>query len=298
MTATEDPTTPLVRRRTIIIGAAAGLVTGALSTTVAFAAPVYSPVPKLPYEISRADTRTTRRGKLSYEAVDVLIAGDRTRIFVPHATPPGQKTAAGVLWLYHANGSDYTSIDGAYKYGAELAVDRGAVVVCPNYGGSLWTSQPSLTAQVNASKYMSAVWKIGVSFLRANSGGGSLMTYAYGRRMVPALRGMYLANATYDMEDLYDRDPRVPPVYGNSRSAMLATNPAALPQSSWSGARMKVVASQLDVLVPPDRHGVALANRARPVASDVIVQYHNEGHTVPGWTQEDMITTFAGWLDV
>jgi hypothetical protein len=32
------------------------------------------------------------------------------------------------------------------------------------------------------------------------------------------------------------------------------------------------------------------------VAADVRVQYHDEGHTVPGWTQSDMMTTFNSWL--
>jgi hypothetical protein len=288
---------PLLTRRTIIGGAVAGIVGGALSTNAAFAAPVYSPVPKLPYEVSRGDTRVTKLGKKKYEAIDVSLAGDVARIFVPHSAPPGQKTAVGVLWFFHSNGSDHTSIDGAYKYGAELAVDQGAVCICADYGGSLWTTAPAIQAQVNASKYMSAVWKVGVSFMRANSGGGSLMCYSYGTKLIPAARGMYLANATYDMEDLYDRDPvRIAPVYGNDRASVIATNPARFDQSAWKGTRMKTVVSLLDPLVIPSRHGLALADKARPVASEVLVQYHDEGHVVPGWTQKDMITTFAAWL--
>jgi hypothetical protein len=284
-----------IRRRTIIIGAAAGLVSGVAYRGPAAVAEA-SPIPTLPGEITRTATRITRLRKVPYECIDVSIAGDRARLFVPHTTIPGSSAGVGVLWLIHANGSTYTSLDGAYRYGAEMAVDEGAICICPNYGGSLWTTQTAINHQVNASAYMTSVWRVGLSFLRANSGGGPLMTYAYGKRLVPSPRGMYLANAAYDMEDLYRRDPaRIGPPYNFSLAAVQATNPARLPQTSWKGIRMKTVVSTADFLVPPPDHGVALANTARPVAAEVIVEYHDEGHVVPGWTQADMVETFAAW---
>lgn len=283
-------------RRTIITGAAAGFVVAVGGANVAEAANA-SPIPTLPYETSRTATRTTRLGKKKYEAIDIAVAGDVARIFVPWTAPPFTKTGQGVVWFYHSNGSDYTALDGAYKYGAELAIDKGAICVCPSYGGNLWTNTQSIKFQTNASTYMSSVWTIGASFARANSGGGPLMTYAYGKRLVPAQRGMYLANAAYDMEDLYARDPdRIGPPYNYNLAAVQATNPARLPQSAWKGVRLKAVMSQLDFLVPPAQHGEALVAKARPVAADVQVRYHAEGHVVPSWTQTDMISTFAGWL--
>ncbi|MEL4320085.1 hypothetical protein WJX64_13800 [Leifsonia sp. YIM 134122] len=295
-TSIEPRPSTLLNRRTVLGGAAGGLLLGALSTGgVAQAAT--SPIPKLPYEVSRSAVRVTKLGKKQYEAIDVVLGTDRVRIFVPYASLPGTKKAVGVLWFFHANGSDYTSIDGAYKYGAEMAVDQGAVCVCANYGGSLWTTQPAIQAQVNVAKYMSTVWKIGLSFMRGNSGGGSLMCYSYGKKLVPAARGMYMANATYDMEDLFDRDPvRIAPVYGNNRALAIATNPARFDQSAWKGTRVKTVVSLLDPLVTPSKHGLALADKARPVATEVIVQYHDQGHVVPGWTQTDMIKTFQSWM--
>ncbi|MFC9918997.1 hypothetical protein [Agromyces binzhouensis] len=177
------------------------------------------------------------------------------------------------------------------------AVDRGAVCICPNYGGDQWTSQTAITRQKNASSYMSAIWRVGASFLRADSGGGALMTYVYGNRPVPTARGMYLANAAYDMEDLYQRDPvRIGPPYGNDLATVQAANPARLPQSSWTGTRMKIVVSAADTILPPASHGLALADTARPVATQVTVDYHDGGHVVPSWTQADMINTFAAWL--
>lgn len=295
------PTGSGTSRRTVLAVAAAGLAVGALglpgAVPSASAAPSYSPIPLLPGEISRTDTRTTRLKKKKYECIDVSIQGDRARIFVPHTAIPGSKTSYGCVWFYHSNGSTYTSLDGAFKYGAEMAVDEGAICVCPNYGGSLWTNQASIQAQVNASLYMTSVWRLGMNFMRANSGGGPLMTYAYGNGLVPRTRGIYLANAAYDMEDLYARDPvRIGPVYDNDPALVAATNPARLPASSWTGGRIKVVVSEADFIVPPALHGVALVTAAAPVAVDTRVQWHTEGHVVPSWTQQDMIATFKSWM--
>lgn len=284
-------------RRTLLTAAAAGLALGAVGAPPAHAAPSYSPIPLLPGEVTRTDTRLTRLKKKPYECIDVVLLGDRGRIFVPHAAIPRSTTSQGIVWFYHSNGSTHTSLDGAYKYGAEMAVDEGAICVCPDYGGSLWTTATAIQHQVNWSTYMNSVWRLGINFMRANSGGGPLMTWAYGNALVPRTAGIYLANAAYDMEDLYDRDPvRIGPVYNYDRDAVIATNPARLPQSAWKNSRIKTVVSLADVVVPPDRHGLALVATAGPVARDTRVQYHNEGHVVPGWTQNDMIATFKSWM--
>lgn len=295
------PTGSGTSRRTVLAVAAAGLAVGALglpgAVPSASAAPSYSPIPLLPGEVSRTDTRTTRLKKKKYECIDVAIQGDLARIFVPHTAIPGSKTNYGCVWFYHSNGSTHTALDGAYRYGAEMAVDEGAICVCPNYGGSLWTTQASIQHQVNASLYMTSVWRLGLNFMRANSGGGPLMTYAYGNGLVPRTRGIYLANAAYDMEDLYARDPaRIGPVYDDDPAAIAATNPAHLPASSWTGGRIKVVVSETDPIVPPAQHGIALVTAAAPVAADTRVQWHTEGHVVPAWTQQDMIATFKSWM--
>jgi hypothetical protein len=286
-----------VSRRTVILGAAAGLVGGAVGATPAQAAPVYTPIPKLAHEVSRTDTRYTTIHPKPFECIDVVFMGDRARMYVPWATPPRSGVSTAVLWFYHSNGSTSTALDGAYNWGAMMAVEQGAVCICPDFGGSLWTSQASLTCQTNWSRYVTNVFNPAVAFARANSGGGPLMCYAYGTNMVPRMRGIYLANAAYDMEDLYARDPvRIGPVYGNDPALVAATNPARLPQSSWTGKRLKTVVSLADPVVPPPQHGLALAATAQPVAADVRIQYHDQGHTVPGWTQSDMITTFNSWL--
>jgi hypothetical protein len=178
-----------------------------------------------------------------------------------------------------------------------LAADRGWVSVCPLYGGSLWTSDAAITYQYRAKTYMDNYFNIATSFLRCNSGGGSLMTYAYGRKLVPKVKGMYLANGTYDMEDLYARDPaRIGPSYNNDAAAIVATNPAKLPVSAWAGARIRAVVSKQDTIVPPDKHGEALVTKALPVAADTSLVWHEQGHEVPDFVSTDMVKTFAQWL--
>lgn len=286
-----------IRRRTAVLAASAGVL-GALRPGLAAAAPSYTTIPRLPGEVARTDTRVTRLGKKPYECVDVVVNGDQARLFVPHATPPSLRTANGMTWFYHSNGSTHTSLDGAYKYGAELVVDRDCICICPTFGGpSTWTTPVAVDRQQDWSRYVTSVWRIAVSFARANSGGGPLMIWAYANRMLPYQRGMYLANAAYDMEDLFARDPgRIGPPYGNDPARVRAANPARLSQSMWTGTRLKTVLSTLDFIVPPTEHGAALADTAQPVATNVQTRYHYEGHVVPSWTQQDMVNTFAAWM--
>lgn len=280
----------LPSRRAVLTGAVAGALTVPVLSGAALAA---SAIPKLPGEITRT-TRTTKLGRKAYQCVDVAQSGDKARIFVPEVARPG--SAVKVIWFFHSNGSTRTSMDGAYKYGGELAVDKGMICVCPDYAGSVWTTAPAIRFVSVWSTYVASLWTVTRAYARANSGGGSLMNWSAGNGLLPALRGIYLANATYDMEDLYARDPgRIGPVYGNDPAAIAATNPARLPQSAWSGVRMKTVVSLSDTVVPPRQHGLALAALAKPVAADVQIQYHDEGHVVPGWTQKDMVTTFTTW---
>jgi hypothetical protein len=282
-------------RRRVFIGSSLGLGLSVLAAPGAAAAT--SPIPPLPGEVSRT-TRLTPRG-VPYDNITVNISGDPAQLFVPHTAIPKQ-TRVGVVWYYHANGSTHTSLNGVYRYSAELLVDQGAVCYCPNYGGSLWTNTESLAYHARAVAYLKAVFNIGVSFLRGNSGGGSLMCWAYGKSLVPAARGMYLANATYDMVDLYTRDPvRIGPVYDNDITKVRATNPAGLPGSVWTGKRIRVVVSDdahPDPIVPPHKHGLALVAKSNGYAVENSVLYHQLGHHLPDVANRDMLVTFNRWL--
>lgn len=260
-----------------------------------------SPIPKLAYESSRVTTATPRG--VPYDYITVSYNGAKAALFVPHTAIP-KKTTVAVAWYYHANGSTHTALNSAYKYSAELLVDKGVVCYCPNFAKTgttefLWVNQTALTRHANAVTYLKSQFKIGMSFMRANSGGGSLMCWAYGKNLVPAARGMYMANASYNMEDLFARDPaRVGPAYNNSLSAVKATNPSRLPASAWANKRMRVIVSDAahpDVVLPPATHGLALVKLAKPVATEASVKYHTGGHVIPSFANKDMVDTFVRW---
>lgn len=282
-------------RRALLAGAGLGAASAVLPAASAWAAD-YSVVPRLPGEISRLATQTSRLGRKAYEAIDIEFSGDRSRIFVPHGVKPGKNgTPAVVVWFYHSFGTTYEALSAAYLYSAMMCVDRGWVCIGPNFGGDLWVNTSAIWHQREISRYMSTYFTISHSFLRANSGGGALMAYAYGKRYVPQARGMYLANAAYDMEDLYARDPaRVGPAYAGDPAAIRATNPARLHLSAWNGTRIRAAVSEADPVVPPAQHAQALVAKALPVAKEATLWWHDGGHAIPD-VHQDMINAFRRW---
>lgn len=300
----DEPARARFSRRTLLAAAATGLgLITAGGSTNAFAASgsKSTPVPVLPGEISRMATQYTSAGN-PYEVIDVMITGDRARLFVPHASPPNLRVWVPTIWFYHANGSSYASLSTAFKTAADPAVDYGAISICPNYGGSAgWASPPAVTAQVNAVNYVNSLWRVYYSFARANSGGGGLMCWAVGNRMLTRQSGMYMASAVYDMMDVYTRGPdRVGPAYGYNSALVQATNAASLPQSAWKDARIRASYNPDDQTVPPQQHAIALESLAGPVATETSFITHDgggtaTGHTVPGWANKDMLLTFQRW---
>lgn len=286
-----------VSRRNLLTGVALGAASLLLPPTVASAAPSYEAVPKLPYEVARADTQTTRIGKKKFEIIDIEFSGDRSRILVPHGVTPGKSgTPANIVWFYHSFGSTHEAMTSAYLYSAMMCLDRGWVCIGPNFGGDQWVNTRAIWFQKEISRYMGTFFNIQHSFLRANSGGGALMSYAYGKRSVPQVRGMYLANAVYDMEDIFQRDPvRVGPAYNNDPALVAATNPARLHINAWMGTRIRSVVSASDEVVPPQSHGVALVEKALPVAREATLVWHDGGHYVPDLVHADMVSAFTRW---
>lgn len=282
-----------IRRRTLL---GAAMASGLLSVTAAPTAAAASPIPKLPGELSRTSAVTAKG--VPYENITVSINGDKAQLFVPHTAIPN-KTVVGVIWYYHATGSTYSALNSAYKYSAELSVDQGAVCFCPNYGGSLWVNATAVNHQAAAIAYLKSVFVIGLSFLRGNSGGGGLMCWAYGKNLIPGARGMYLANAAYDMAEVWDRAPeRIAPSYNYDRAAMEATNPARLDASVWKGKRIRVVVSDAanpDPVLPAEGHGLALVAKSAGLAVENSILYHSLGHQIPSAANKDMIAAFNRW---
>lgn len=268
------------------------------------AAPDYTKVPKLPGEVGRMDTQFTKIGT-PYQVIDVLVSGDRSRLFVPHSAPPNKWVWVPFVWFYHANGSSYASLSTAFKTGAEGIVDNGGVSICPNYGGSdAWVSPVAVNAQTAVVNWVNSLWRVYYSFGRANSGGGAMMCWAFGNKMLPRQIGMYMASSVYDVNDVYTRGPdRVGPAYKYDEALMQSTNPATLPQSAWSGLRLRASYNPDDTVVPPQQHGLALAALAQPVATEVTLLQHDggnttTGHWVPPTTNNDMLATFKRWANL
>ncbi|KZX20096.1 hypothetical protein [Rathayibacter tanaceti] len=289
-------------RRLVLTGAALGLGSALVHAVSASAAPDYSAIPPLPDELGRGATVLSRVGRKPYQIIDVSIRGDRTRLFVPHSAAPSLHIGAVLHWYFHANGSSYAALSGAFQYAADQAVDEGVISICPQYGGSVWVSRAAVTAHTNAAAWVQKSWRIGASFLRSNSGGGALLCWVYGNRLLPEIRGAYHASGVYDMSEAARRDPlRVLPAYDDDSAAVAATDPARLPQSAWAGTRLRITGSSEDLLVPLAVHGARLHALARPVAKEAVLLDHSSegapsGHIVPTATQKDMLDTFRRWL--
>jgi hypothetical protein len=301
MQNTSAPSNGLTRRTLLLgaAGAAAGVGIVPLTGVAANAAANYSVVPKLPAEVSRLDTQTSRFGQ-KYEAIDVSIDGDLTRLFVPHGVKKKPSTVKNaVVWYYHATGSNYTALSNAFKYSAEMVLKEGAICICPNYGGDLWINDKAIALQKRAAQWLGNVFTIGLAFGRANSGGAALMTYAYGMNLVPAMRGIYSASGALNVEDLYAKDAsRIGPAYGNDLAKIKATNPTRLAASAWKGKRMRFVMSNGDPIATPALHGGLIIKNAGTGAVEASARMHDGGHTIPTFTHQDMIDAFKRWSNL
>ncbi|WP_157802258.1 hypothetical protein [Diaminobutyricimonas aerilata] len=286
-------------RRTLLASAAAGAFALGLGGTQTAWAATPNPIPKLPGEVSRLANQVSAGGTL-YDNIEVSIGGDRARIFVPQSVRPGSKTLAGVVWFYHATGSTHSSLNSAFKYPAELAVDNGAISICQNLGGSIYTNPKAVEAQVAGWNWIKNLFTIRANFLRANSGGGAMASFTLGKKLMPYISGLYMANSIYDVEERYRATPdRIGPAYNWDEALMRAYNPANLPGSAWTGSRIRVVVSDSshpDVVLPQAAHGLALIRDAKPTALETTVRTHALGHQIPGWVNSDMISTFGRWL--
>lgn len=289
-------------RRLFISSAVAGAALLSFETLSASPA-VAATAPPLPYEVSRiSNVTTTSGGKVLYDNILVDIGGDKARIFLPQSIKRGSTTAVGAVWFHHGGGSSQDALNGGFKYPGELVVDNGAIAICINAGGTQYTNAYAQQCQVNAWKYLSALFTVRMNFLRPTSAGGALASYVYGRKLIPYLRGLYMVNGLYDLEWLYKKDTEKRSglllAFGNSPSKIAAGNPARIPASAWSGSNVKVLVSDAahpDPTVDAKYNGLALLDLIKPVAADAQVRYHSSGHDTPSFAHKDMIASFAKW---
>lgn len=291
---------PLSRRALLFGGAAAAATaTLALAGPAPFArAAAFTPIQKLPGEVSRKQNLTTPKGT-AYDAVEVNIAGDRAWIMIPQSLKPYQRKTIGVVWYYHGSGSDHSALLNGFGYEARQTIDAGGVAICQNVAKNSYASPFAVQTQANGVAYLSALYKLGPSFLRATSGGGALAAYSYGAKKIPNAAGLYFVNAIYDVRASYAMGGQgeIGPAYGNDLAAIDATNPAKLPQSAWKGARIRIVYSTTgDLILPPSVHGIPFFDKAAPVGRDVSRRTHTGGHATPSFVGSEAPLYFSRWL--
>ena len=286
-------------RRSLLLGGVAA-ATLAVAGPASFArAATAAPIQKLPGEVSRKPNQTTSKGTL-YDAVEVDISGDRAWLMIPQTLKPYRRATAGVVWYYHGSGSDHNSLLNGFAYEARQTVESGGIAICQNVNKNSYSSPFAVQTQANGVAYLSALYKLGPSFLRATSGGGALAAWTYGTRAIPNSVGLYFVNAVYDVTASYNMggQTEVGPAYGYNTSLMDATNPANLPASAWTGDRIRIIYSETgDYIVPPQVHAIPFYQKAVTTGREVTFRTHNLGHTTPSFVGTEAPQYFKRWLN-
>lgn len=291
-------------RRHFLTFATAGALTASVQAATAGPASAATS-PRLPNEVSRiSGLITSSAGRKPYDSIEVDIAGDRARIFLPQSVSQRSAAAVGAVWFYHGAGSDHNkAMSGGFKYPAELAVDQGAIAICLNAGGTQFSNPFAQQCQTNAWAYMASLFTIKQNFLRATSGGGNLAVWTLGKKLMPYIKGLYMVNGNYDLEKMYygsnaTYSLAVGAAFNNDAALIAANNPARIGAWAFAGANAKVLVSDdahPDTTVPPHDHGIAFIDRIRSVAADATLAYHTLGHDTPSWCHKDMIAVFSRW---
>lgn len=291
-----------VSRRVFVAALAGGLgatFAGPVSRAEAAAS---SPSPTLPGEYTRASNVSTPIKGTLYDNICVKIKGDAARLFVPQTIKPHTGLPVRVVWLYHGAGSDHNALTGGFLEDGQRIVDEGAIAICQDDGGTLWSSPTAQNLQISGYSYMSSLYTITANILRATSGGGALACETYGSKLIPNIAGMYNVNAVYDLMSIYnlggEQKDAITAVFGDDPAAIQASNPARLPQSAWAGDDIRIVVStpsSSDQEVPPDQNGLALLDLASPVAAEASLRTHTNGHNTPGFAHVDFIAALQRW---
>lgn len=297
---TSELTSAPLSRRGLFVLAAAGLGTAIAAAPGRAFGVTTSPSPTLPGEYYRKANQVTPAGTL-YDNIVVRINGDSARLHVPQTVKPG--AAVGVTWFYHGAGSDHNALDGGFKTSAASVVDRGGIAICQTAGGTLYSHPTAVALQVAGYSWISGIYAVTGSTLRATSGGGALACETYAAKLIPNIVGLYNVNAVYDIYSLWasggEFQASVVAAFGNDPAAVAAANPARHGASAWAGAKIRVVVSQpnsSDITVPPEKHGLALLSLASPVAAEASLRAHTNGHATPSFSVTDFQTASARWL--
>ncbi len=289
-----------VSRRGLLFLAATGVGTAMVAAPQRAFASSPTPSPTLPGEYFRKANQRTAAGTL-FDNICVRINGDVARLHVPQTVKPG--AAVRVVWFYHGSGSDHNALDGGFKSSAASVVDRGGIAICQTAGGTLYSHPTAVALQVAGYTWISGVYSVIGSTLRATSGGGALACETYAAKLIPNIVGMYNVNAVYDVYALYatggEFAASVINAFGDDPAAIAASNPARHGQAAWAGAKMRVIVSQpnsSDRTTPPEQHGLALLSLASPVAGEASLRAHTTGHSTPSFSVADFETASLRWF--
>jgi hypothetical protein len=291
-------------RRVFLAAAASGIGASLLAPAGGAWAATPNPSPKLPSEYFRRNNQVTSHAGTLYDDIAVRINGDPARMFVPQTIRPGAAPTT-VVWLFHGSGSDHNSIVGGFKTTAERIVDYGAIAICQNAGGTLYSHPTAQAAQVAGYAYLSGVYTVAGNVLRATSGGGALACETAAAGLIPNIRGVYLVNAVYDIWSLFDGEGdmrnTIVAAFGEDPVAVDAANPARHPAAAWSGDKLRVVYSQpdgSDRVVPPESHAKPLLAKATTTAAEATSRIHAYGHSTPPWANDDFIAALDRWVPI
>lgn len=288
------------RRSFMVLGA--GGVGGALASTV-FAAPAMAagPAPTLPGEYWRREGLVTPAGTV-YDNIAVRIAGDPAKLHIPRSVTVGSSTPVAIGWLYHGANSDHNAIDYGFSAHSAAIVDSGAVAICQNAGGTMYSHPVAQEIQVAGGEYVDQVFTVWANLLRATSAGGALAAETIAAGLISKVVGLYTVNGSFDLSDMYASGgpwaDSVAAVFGNSPGAIEAANPARHGSSAWAGKRARVVVAQpneTDTIVPPAEHGLKLLSIASPTAREATIRAHSNGHSTPGFAASDFVDTALRW---
>lgn len=233
-----------------------------------------------------------------FRSYDEVIEGDGVRAYIPLEVSNGP--SALVVWFIHAYGSSHDALVGGYNAQAEAVVNAGGIAICPNLGGSLWSSPKAQellmmhnTALID--RLASSGISVGRQVMVGTSHGGCISTYATGKSLIGKIRGLYLINGVYDIESnggSADSRESVRKAFDYSGPAQAAGNPARISVEKFVVPIRLVYSTpdSSDRVVPPELHSKAFIRKLKANGNRHSVRTHRSGHHTPGGTPSDLMS--------
>ncbi len=224
----------------------------------------------------------------AYRSYIETVNNDKVRAFVPAKL----NDKPVVVWLIHGYGSSHDAILGGYLALAQGIVDSGNIAVCPNLGGSLWSSPKAQTHLKNAATKLASILNrpIAGNVMVGTSHGGCLAIYATGKKLLPNILGLYVVNGVYDPQSTKGSYGSMMPASYKLAGGTSATNPKNIPAADFT-VPVRLVYDETDPTVNADANSKLFLKRLKDAGAEVSTRVHNSEHSTPGGTPKD----FATW---